>query len=190
MFAERLAHLFAKSVDGVEHAGGQARLFRDFDQQACGEWGGLGRFVNDRASRSECGRDLPCGEHEGCVPRRDHPNRPDGNPCGDVHQRGRFQVLAVARLNHLICEITEILSPAQGGFGHELVGLARVPAFAKCYFFGARLNPFGHADQDLAPLGCGHIAPSGEGIGRCLGSTFNVLGPALGYVTDGAFVDG
>ncbi len=99
-------------------------------------------------------------------------------------------MLTVARLNDLIGEIAEVLGAAQSGFRHKAPGLAGVPAFAKRDFLGAGLDGLGDVQQDLPPLGRGHVAPKRKGGGGGIGGGVDVGIGAARDVGDMAFVDG
>ena len=77
MLGECAPGILAETMNGIEHAGGQTRLVRDFHEQRCGERAPFRGLVDDRAAGRERRRDLPGGEHERRIPRRDDADGPD-----------------------------------------------------------------------------------------------------------------
>ena len=77
VFAQRFTRTFAKAVHRVQNTWWQARFFGNFDQQACSQWRCFGWFMNHGAPCGQGWCDLPCGQHERRVPRRDDTHRAD-----------------------------------------------------------------------------------------------------------------
>ncbi|MFK4646507.1 hypothetical protein ABIF96_005081 [Bradyrhizobium ottawaense] len=178
MLGQRLAGLFTKTVDGVEHAVGNAGLLDELRQDAGRDGRPFGRLVHDRAAGSEGRGDLPGREHERRIPRRDHADRADRHAGGDVPVLVARRVEAVARLSAFVGEEAEILGGADRGLGHEAIGLPGVDAFEHRDVLSIVLDRVGHAMQQLLPHRRAHVAPGLEGERRGGCGAVDVLGSA------------
>ena len=122
MLGERLPSLFTEAVHDVDDAGGQAGrdddLVHDFDEQRRRERAPFGRFVDDRATRGECRRDLPGGQHERRVPGRDDAHRTNGDAHGVVDVSGGGERLAIAGAGRAVGKEAEVFRRPVGRLAH------------------------------------------------------------------------
>ena len=148
----RLPAVSPNAVHHVEHAGRQAGVLRDLGQQAGRERAPLRRLVHHRAARGQRGGDLPGGQHERRVPRRDHPDRADGSPAGVVEVVGRRQGQPVGRGRGPVGEEPEVLRAPERGRRHEADGLPCVHRFHHRDLAGAGHDGVGHRVQHAFAL--------------------------------------
>ncbi len=163
MLGQRLAGLFTKTVNAVEHAVGHAGFLDQPRQDRRRHRRPFGRLVHDRAAGRESRGDLPGREHERRVPRRDYADRADRHAGRDVPVLVARRVEAVARLGAFVGKEAEILGGADRGLGHEAIGLAGVDAFEHGDVVGVVLDGIGDAMQQLLAHRRAHVAPGLEG---------------------------
>ncbi len=172
MLGQRLAGVFAEAMHGVEDTIGNAGLVGEANQQVGRDGGPFRRLVHHGAAGGERRRDLPGREHERGVPRRNHANRADRHPGGDVPVLFARQVLAVARLGGAVGEEPEIFRGADRGLGHETMGLAGVDAFQHRDIVGMGFDGIGHLVQQFLARRRRHVAPGLESpfgrLRRCI----------------------
>jgi len=135
-------------------------------------------------------RDLPCGQHERRVPRRDDRHRPDGLAHRVVHVLGRG-----AARDH---PPRRARDPRRNGNSrrrvrsatHESQCLTRVHALDERDFFAAGFDEVRNLVQDRAALVAGLGAPCGKRAVRGCRSGVHVLLIARHNLIDDARVDG
>ena len=160
MLGEGATGLFAEAMHGVEHAGGQARLVRDFREQRRGEGTPFRRLVDDRAAGRQRRRDLPGRQHERRIPRRDDADGSDRLADRVVELARRHQRQAVLRARRAVGEKAEVLRRPQRRLRHVANRLARIHALDERDLVGARFDGVGDLVQDLPALASARPAPA------------------------------
>ncbi len=174
VLGQRLAGFLAEAMHGVEHAVGKPGLFRELRQQIRGDRRPLRRLVHHRAAGGQRRRDLPGGQHEWRVPRRDDADRADRHAGRDIPVLIRRHVQAVARLQAPVGIEAEILGAADRGLGHEAMRLAGVDTFQHGDVVGIVLDSVRHPMQQFLARGRRHVAPVPEGALGGLGGTVDI----------------
>src|SRR5690606_2310617 len=108
-------------------------------------------------------RDLPGGEHERRVPRRDHADRADRFAAGVVEVVVAGQRQAVACAGSALGEEAEVLGAALGRLPHEAQQLPCVDDLEQRDLFGVALDQRGQVEQQLLAPRRAEAAPALEG---------------------------
>ena len=174
MLGEELAGLLADAVHEIHDARRNARFRHDLGEQRGGERAPLRRLVHHRATGRERRRDLPRGEHERRVPRRDDRHRPDGLAHRVVHVLGGRQRQTIRGAGRAIGEEAEILGGAQRRAAHETQRLAGIHAFDERDLLAPRFDEVRHLVQDRAALLARLRAPRGKCVLRSGGGGVHV----------------
>ncbi len=180
MSDERLADDGAVAGDDIHHARRQAGFLdhelHELEQRGGGEFGGLD---DDGAAGGQCGRQLPGGQHQRRVPRRDERAYADrlvqdvGEVVGPVD--GHHCAL------NLIGEATVVVEPLGHVLGlrtHLGDELAVVAHLDLPQMIGVLFDQLGDAAHDLAARGRRHLRPR-AGVEGAVGGFHGAVGVLL-----------
>ncbi len=170
----------------VEYSVGQSGFECEFGEAVCSQWGLGCRFEDCGVTERQGGRDLPGGQHQGCVPgadRRDHA----GRRVEHVGQQIPVGVGLVGGHRRVVGEEPQVVRHARDFGVQGLVdALTAVAGFELGEFFAVLVDLVGDRVQDLCAFLRRHLwpGPAVEGVAGGGDRSLSVFGGALGYDTE------